>query len=369
MAERIRLMFLGAKHPHIFPRIQLAQGFSDRCEVVGAYDSDYRTLDYLDQNYQIPTFKTLQESLSVDFDIAVIEGYDYQNPDLIRAVIPRVKAILLEKPGAPNLNAMWDLVQYCSQFPVYVTVGYMLQYSPIFDYVHRIIQSGVLGPIVLARFHAATPVGGAAEIWQSLPEDEGGLVWTDGCHMVRAIIGLFGKPDTVSGMVKKCPPGKQVVADVFKPDILAGLGTETTLQIGTLVHEDVAGAVFNYPDRLAVFDITGWEAHGWVEEWRIELWGADATLEAGIMPPRYRLNVRRPHSEYAIGVHTYAGQGPASHENTLVPDDAYTREFLQLLDAVEKNSHDQTDLAKGLQTLEVLDAIYRASRQGCQVVL
>jgi predicted dehydrogenase len=359
----VRVAFIGAKHPHIFPRLELARHYAERCEVVGVYDSDARTLDHIHRTYAVPIFN--QPLAAVErANLAFVEGYDYENPDLVRLVLPQVSALMIEKPGAPNLSSMRELVAFCSAYPTHVTIGYMLQWSPIISELHQILASGVLGPTTLARFHAATPVGGAAEIWQSLPQDEGGLLWTDGCHLMRTVIDLLGQPVSVHSLVRKLPPGETAIADIFKPDILAGLGGEQPFQIGTLVHEDVAAGILNYDDKLVTFDITGWEAHGWVEMWRIELWGANATLEAGLMPPWYRLHVRRASSQYQRGLYERRFPGLNSAEISLVPDEAYRREFLGMLDVVESGSTDQSGLRAGLQVLEVLHSMYESSRQG-----
>ncbi len=98
--------------------------------------------------------------------------------------------------------------------------------------------------------------------------------------------------------------------------------------------------------------------------WRIELWGANATLEAGLMPPWYRLHVRCASSQYQRGVYQRRFPGLNSAEISLVPDEAYRREFLGMLDVVESGNTDQSGLRAGLQVLEVLHAMYESSRQG-----
>ena len=39
-------------------------------------------------------------------------------------------------------------------------------------------------------------------------------------------------------------------------------------------YEDAGVVTFDYGEHLAVMDMTGWEAHNWVEKWRLELYGA-----------------------------------------------------------------------------------------------
>jgi predicted dehydrogenase len=331
-------------------------------DVVGVYEADEAIRTGIAERYQVVT-RSDPEIILGEADAVIVEGFDFQNPDLVRLALPRVAAVLLEKPGAPTVMAMRELLSEAARFPVHIQVGYMLQYSPVVDELHRIIVSGVLGQVTLARFHAATPAGCGAEVWQSLAEDEGGMLWTDGCHLVRCAIDLLGAPLEVLGSVRKLPTVASVVADYFKTDLFAGLGRSAVFHIGQLVHEDVASAVLVYPDKNAVLDITAWEAQGWVEGWRIELFGTDATLEAGLNPAWYRLCVRREHPLYGRGVtgRRYAGAvGPA--ETSLVVDATYTGEIDAFVKAVRRGSTDQGDLEAAATTLEVLHSIYESSK-------
>lgn len=359
----IRVGFLGAKHPHVFPRLALCEG-DPRVEVVGIYDSDPRIRAELDLRGHGPVSADLAGVIA-GADAVVVEGFDPENPDLVRSALPHVRGILLEKPGAPTAAAMDALAAEAARYPVHVRIGYMLQHSPVWTPLRRIVDSGVLGAVTLARFHAATPVGCSAEIWQSLPADEGGLLWTDGCHMMRAALELFGLPEQVTGSVRRLPTGPRVVADSFKSDVFGGLGGPAEFGIGELVHEDCAAAILSYPGTLAIFDITAWEAHGWVEAWRIELYGADATLTAGLNPAWYHLDVRRGHSDYKIGTtREELGTPVASAETSLIVDDCYSAEMAAFLDAVESGDTDQSELAAGRATLDILHAVYASSRSG-----
>jgi predicted dehydrogenase len=129
------------------------------------------------------------------------------------------------------------------------------------------------------------------------------------------------------------------------------------------VHEDVASAVLFYPDKDAVFDMTAWEAHGWVEAWRIELFGTDATLMAGLNPAWYRLEVRRSHPQYDRGTHKRGfADAVRTAELSLVVDPSYTGEMSAFLGSVLKSSSDQSELRSAATTLEVLHAIYQSSQ-------
>ena len=363
--SRLTLAFLGAQHPHVFPRLEVARTlFSQECVVTGLYDRDERVRAHVSERYGVPVFDQPADALADGPDVVIVNDLDTYNPGLIRLAIPGPKAVLLEKVGAPTVDAMRELVRYCGGHQCHVTVGFILHQSPAVPEMRQIADSGVLGPVTLARFHAATPVGCSAEIWQSLPEDLGGMVFTDGIHMVREIINLLGAPQHVTGCIRRLKSGKTVTSDIFKPDILSGLGGEKDFQIGTLVHEDAGVLVLDYPDKIAVMDMTGWEAHNWVEKWRLELYGANGTLEAGLMPPFTRLQSRRPHPGYQVGIHerwftTGASSGAGI---SLVPDITYENEMRALLAAARDGSTDQSELAATLQCVEILGAAFESSR-------
>jgi predicted dehydrogenase len=355
---------LGAQHPHIFPRLDLLTGtFSEECEVTGLYDRDARVRDHVSATYGIAVHDDPHDALQGAPDVVIVNGLDSENPELIRLALPGPRAVLLEKVGAPTVARMRELVEYCAQYPAHVTVGFILHNSPVVPKLRQIVDSGVLGPITLARFHAATPVGCSAEIWQSIPEDLGGMVFTDGIHMVREIIGLLGVPDRVSARIRKLSARQSVSSDIFKEDILSGLGGEQDFEIGGLRYEDAGVLILDYAEHVAVMDMTAWEAHNWVEKWRLELYGANATLEAGLMPPFYRLQVRRPNDAFGVGVHeqSFSDGASAGAAISLVPDITYQNEMRALLAAARAGSTDQSELRAALQCVEILGAAFEAS--------
>jgi predicted dehydrogenase len=256
---------------------------------------------------------------------------------------------------------MEAMVQEIEQAGIDAQLGYMYNYSPVVSKVQEILASGVLGHLTLARFHAGAPVGGAAEIWQSLPEDIGGVLYTDGCHMLALIVRLLGKPHSITGRILKIENGPEVIADIYKQNTLAGLGAETRLRLGAQLHEDAGAAILEYENMLATFDVTGWEAHNWVEAWSMELLGTDGTLQVSLVPPGFKLWVRRPHENYDKGWHTWQGIDTAAGAGaSLVVDENYSNEIADILERLRTNATpDYTALREGLAVVRIADAIYR----------
>lgn len=365
MPNRIGVAFVGCTHPHIFPRRELLLAESD-VDLIGCYDPDAQLMAALERDYGLKAYDSPEELLDQPgVNFAIIEGWEPDNPRYVKLAAERGQAILLEKPGAANLAAMQEIVDTVKGANVPFQVGYMLRFNSGVEHARRILADGVLGPVTLARFHAAAPVGGAAEAWQSVEGDEGGLVYTDGCHMIDLMIYLLGMPKRMQGMALKLPAGEMVTAHGFKKDTLSGLGETVQMPLGGLVHEDAGTAMFDYGDKLAAFDITGWEAHPWVEAWRMEFYGTDGTLHVGIQPPWYRLYVRNPKPGYTPGWHTWDGFGVTGVGTSLVVDENYTGEIQNMLKRVREWDTDNAPwFAEAEGVITVLDAFFKSHRQG-----
>lgn len=364
MKNSLTVAFLGARHPHIFPRMSLCLE-TPGVRVRGVYDSDPQLAASIGAKYNIAVADSI-DSLFAEgaCDLVIIEGYDPENPRYVEQALGHTRMLLIEKPGAANLAQMEAMVRRIEEAGVHAQLGYMYNYSPVISKVEGILSSGVLGPLTLARFHAGAPVGGAAEIWQSLPEDIGGVVYTDGCHMLALTVRLLGAPGSVVGRVLKISEGTEIVADIYKEDTLAGLGRETRLKLGGQLHEDAGAAILQYPNMLATFDVTGWEAHNWVEAWSIELFGTDGTLQVSLVPPGYRLWVRRESQGYSKGWHAWEGVDTASGAGaSLVVDENYRSEMADMLAKLrEDRTPDYRALHEGLQVVRILDALYHTAR-------
>lgn len=368
MPEKIRVAFVGCTHPHIFPRIELLRAVDD-VEMVGCYDPDSHLTAELERQHGLKAYESPQMLLDEPgVNLVIIEGWEPDNIAYVRMALARNQAILLEKPGAPNLPTMRAMIDEVRGKNVPFQVGYMLRFSSAVRHARRILGEGVLGPITLARFHAATPVGGSREIWQSVPDDLGGLMYTDACHIVDLIIYLLGIPQSVTGKILRLPEGETVIAHGFKRDTLSGLGETVEMPIGGLVHEDVGAAVFDFGGLLATLDMTGWEAHPWVEAWRIELYGANGTLHIGLQPPWYKLYVRNARAGYEPGWHNWDGFGVTGVGNSLLVDENYTLEIHHMLDRVRRWDTDNTSwFAEAEGVITLLTAIHDSDRGGCSV--
>jgi predicted dehydrogenase len=368
MPETIGVAFVGCAHPHIVPRLQILSTVPD-VRLVGCYDPDTQLTAMLATKYGLRAFSSEAELLDQPgVSFTIIEGWDTDNPRYAHEALKRNQAILLEKPGAPNLSEMRALLADVRGRAVPFQIGYMMSFSPAIGHAQRILEAGLLGPITLGRFHSPGPVGATREPCLSLPGDLGGVVYADGAHMIDLMVRLLGVPRRVKGILLKLPAGPDVLAQDFIKNTL----TQETVEMpfGGAVHEDAGVALLEYADKLVTFDMTAWGAQPWTESWTIELDGTDGTLHVGLQPPWYRLFLRRPKAEYQAGWHSWEGTGVTGYQNSLVPDANYWSEAEHMLARVRNwDTANDRWIAEADAVLTILDAIYESHRKGAAVAV
>jgi len=288
-------------------------------------------------------------------DVAIVEGFSDEMPALTIQAIEHGKAVLVDKPGANNLEALRRVAEVAARHPrVPVQVGYMIRFAAIMERVEEVVREGYLGRILSARFHAAIPGHDALMDWFSLPWDLGGALLEDGCHMLDLALHLLGRPRRVAGFVPKY-------------DDLRERGHR---------WEDAAAVALEFDRYVASYDLVGWEANDWIETWEIAIFGTEGTLVAGLLPAFCKIYLNTPKGPYQSGWTLYepthftqpwSSRGAAgAHVEHLVTNLAvYDRELRSFLRVVRgEQAAPEVPLSEALAVMEVIDAIYRSAREG-----
>jgi predicted dehydrogenase len=356
----VRAAFLGIRHPHVLVRLALLRDAPD-VEVVGFHEPDVELADRFAAATGLHRFATLAQALEGGLDLAVVEGLDTEVPDVALRAAPHVRALLLEKPGAPTLEEMDRLVAGLAALPVDVTVGYELHHAPAVVRARAIVGSGVLGHVTAVRAHGGCPNGCGDELWQSVPGDLGGVLYTEGCHLLEILLDLCGAPDGVVGTVARLAGDTAVRSDVVKRDLLDPPAPGDVTHVGRLMFEDVGAVILRYPDKLVTLDVTAWEAGDWVELWRVDVVGTTGTLSLFPLPGRVELTVREPRDGFEVGTTTQSWPHPAG-EPTLTVDPAYADEMGAILGRLRSGAPPrQESLRLAHDVVRVLDAAYRSA--------
>ncbi len=359
----LKAAFLGVRHPHFFVRQEILQSVDD-VQILGFYEEEQSLARRIAQESGLKQFAAPEALLEGEPDLVIIEALDVDVPRLASLAAPSARALLLEKPGAPSRTAMEQLVQEMARHDISVEVGYELHYSSSMNMCRQVLAAGAIGQVTLARFHCGCPVGCGDELWQSVPGDMGGVVFTEACHMIELILDTLGMPIEVIALVTKLPLGTSVESEFHKRDLFSPPGVRSRHEVGELMYEDVGAAILRYPDKLAVLDVTAWEPTDWVEGWRLEYFGTDGCLQVIPNPPALDLLLRRDVAGWPAGVSQYRGPRAAG-AISLTPDATYENELHQLLDRLRTQAAaSQEGLRHALNVMRVLDAIYASSGSG-----
>jgi predicted dehydrogenase len=362
MNGQLNIAFLGVGHPHVFPRVQLLQAMPG-VAISGFFDPDVQVAERFARETGLARFDTAEALLGTGPQIVIVNGLDPQVPGLAeQAARAGVRGLLLEKPGAASPERFYELARELIQRDVEVEIGYELHYADSIVLCRDLIADGVLGEITLARFHGGCPVGAGAELWQSIPEDPGGLVFTEGSHLLEIIVDLFGTPERVGASVRRLPEGKPTPSIAYKADLFSAPNADFAVAVGTLRHEDVAAALLDYPDKIVTVDVTAWEPTYWCEDWAVEIYGTNGVLHAVPDPAEVRLTLRAGAGRHPAGTTVVRSPSPLPGQRTLV--ESYRRQLASLIARVAGSTDEHgCDLRIGVGVMQIMQAMYQASKE------
>jgi predicted dehydrogenase len=136
-----------------------------------------------------------------DIDAVIIATPQDSHVEIARAAISAGIHVLVEKPAARHVDELLGLPQLAAEHDVRVRVGFNLRYHRAFQQARRLVDSGLLGPLlfVRARYGHGGRVGLAGE-WRAQPQRSGGGELIDqGVHLIDLARWFLGDFVEVNG--------------------------------------------------------------------------------------------------------------------------------------------------------------------------
>jgi predicted dehydrogenase len=136
-----------------------------------------------------------------DIEAVIVATPPDSHVEIARAAISAGIHVLVEKPAARHVDELLGLPQLAAEHDVRVRVGFNLRYHRAFQQARRLVDSGILGPLlyVRARYGHGGRVGLAGE-WRAQPQRSGGGELIDqGVHLIDLARWFFGEFVEVSG--------------------------------------------------------------------------------------------------------------------------------------------------------------------------
>ena len=136
-----------------------------------------------------------------DIDAVIVATPQDSHVEIARAAISAGIHVLIEKPAARHVDELLGLPQLAAEHNVCVRVGFNLRYHRAFQQARRLVDSGILGPLlfVRARYGHGGRLGLASE-WRAQPQRSGGGELIDqGVHLIDLARWFLGEFVEVNG--------------------------------------------------------------------------------------------------------------------------------------------------------------------------
>jgi predicted dehydrogenase len=294
--------------------------------VIGQHFSNVQVVETVERLIQLekPDFAVI--ATPTGSHIAVAEK-------LARANIP----ILIEKPLALNAAEAQPLVAALRERWVPNMVGYMGRYIDTFAKAKQLIESGVLGKITMIRSSMyIEQLLKPGEGWRYDPDlSGGGVLITQNSHLVDKLLWMFGDIAGVSGYTNKL-----VSRNV----------------------EDHVHAYLEFDSGAVGFIDASWSVrHFRTPTISIHAQGENGTLD--VSDDDVRLFLDGPRADIPSGWSNWRKPDLYRSAPLDIGGTQYTFQMMDFLQAVSERADVESNVASGIRTQRVLDAIYESARQ------
>lgn len=165
--------------------------------------------------------------------------------------IDRGKFVHLDKPPGASLRNLRKLLEDARSRNRIVQMGFQWRYHPAMQAAFEAARTGRLGRI--HRFRASIDKPILADERKHLAKYKGGMMFSEGCHLIDRATALLGKPLKVTGIIRHHSPLNDGLAD------------------NNLV-------ILEYPNAIAEISLAGFDPNGNAHRY-IEIIGSNGSAK------------------------------------------------------------------------------------------
>jgi predicted dehydrogenase len=225
------------------------------------------------QNVEWLSLAQLLEDATIE--MVAVEGADpAANLNYAWRCVNASKHVHLDKPPGADFSRLRDLFSEAARRSLFVQIGYQWRYHPGMLALHEAARNGWLGDIY--RFRASIDKPILADERRELAHYKGGMMFSEGCHLIDQATALLGEPQSVSGFLQHRSP----------------------IDDGLI---DNALAVLRYPHALAEVSMAGFDPFGNVHRY-VEVLGSNGLARVSPFSPlRLQVKLQSAAGPYAAG--------------------------------------------------------------------
>lgn len=272
---RIKIGQIGVGHAHA-GKLAVYRKSPDY-EVVGIVepDAELRRRAETQETYRDLRWMTQEQLLHVPGLQAVL--VETNVADLLNAAeacIAAGKHIHLDKPAGESLPQFRRILDNAARQKLLLQMGYMFRYNPGIVLLREFLKQGWLGEIF--EVHTVMSKVVPPESRKELARFRGGIMFELGCHVIDLVVGVLGKPQSVTHFAQHASS----LDDRLQDNMLA---------------------VFSYPRATASVKSSAQEVDGF-ERRHLVVCGTEGTFH--IQPldnPSARITLSKPRGDYKKG--------------------------------------------------------------------
>ena len=196
--------------------------------------------------------------------------------DNAEACVQAGRHVHIDKPAGESFPQLERILDTARKKHLLVQMGYMYRYNPGVVLLREFLQKGWLGEVFEVHAVMSKVVSPAGR--KQHAEYRGGMMFELGCHILDLVIGVLGRPQSVTAFSRH----------------------SAQLDDGLL---DNMLAVLSYPQAIATVKSTALEVDGG-ERRHLVVCGTEGTFQ--IQPldnPSARVSLSQPRGEYRQGTH------------------------------------------------------------------
>jgi len=270
--DKIRIGQIGVGHGHA-SKLSVYRNSADY-EVVGIVESDPVARDAARSNkaFQDVPWMTQEQLLNIPgLQAVLVETEVRDSLDVAHACIDAGKHIHLEKPAGESFPRFQELIRKAEASHLLIQMGYMYRYNPAIVLLRELLKQGYLGDIFEIHAVMSKVLPASDRIEQA--KYPGGMMFELGCHIMDMVIGVLGRPESVTSFAKHT----STLDDGLKDNMLA---------------------VLDYPKATATVKTSAMEVEGF-DRRHLVVCGTEGTFH--IQPldnPSARLSLSQPRGSW-----------------------------------------------------------------------
>ena len=317
---KIRAAVVGTGHGHALSKIR-ALGSMQEYELAGVCRPDPSEPDGGDALRNARWLSREQILDDASIEMVAVETADVdRNLEHAEQLVQAGRFVHLDKPPGAHMERFRELLAEAARRGRIVQMCYQWRYHPAMQAAIEAARNGWLGKIY--RFRASIDKLVLADERRHLARFRGGLMFSEGCHLIDRAVAVLGKPAKVTGFLRHESP---------IPDGLA----DNTL------------AILEYDHAVAEISMAGFHAHG--NRYRfLEILGTNgiARVQPYAFPSRLTVDLTDAAGPYKAGEQVVEPPPP--------PGLPYTPDFREMAGIIRRGERPSYSAEHDLATHETL---------------